>query len=103
MDLTIFIATGWVEFLSVEKLAESQIKHCVKKSCKKESIGEELYLVDQTVMPVAIQTHMLNSKDRIRALGRAYLQALRISGYAEIIETRTHISIEHFLKKQEPF
>lgn len=95
-DLEIFIAAGWIEASSVDEIAERQIVQCIEERCKREVNGEQLYLVDQAVKNVVMNTNIAEAEDRVWSLTRDYRNALRSAGYAYIVHTKPHIAINNF-------
>lgn len=101
-DLNIFIAAGWIDAESIDTITERQILQCIEERCKRVTTGEHLYLVDQAVKNVSMNTNISEAEDRIWSLRRDYYNALRSAGYAHILETKPHIAINHILKKLKP-
>lgn len=58
--------------------------------------------MSQAVRKVSVNTNIEEAEDRIRSLGREYVNALRSSRYAHILETKPHIAINHILKRLKP-
>lgn len=75
---------------------------CVEDRCTKEATGEQLHLVDHKVKTVGMQMHIYEPEDIVWWLSRTYLKALKAAGYGELIESKPHIALQHFLKKLNP-
>lgn len=101
-DLRICIAAGWIDASSIEQITEEQIRQCIDERCKRETTGEQLYLVHQSVKNVTMNTSIAEAEDRVWSLRRDYHHALRSAGFAHIIETKPHIAINHILRKLKP-
>lgn len=98
-DLNISIAAGWINAASLNKIAEKQIYQCIAQCCKRDTKGELLYLVDQTVNNVDMNTSIAEAADRVWPLRRKYHNVLRLASYGYIMQTRPHIAISDMLKK----
>lgn len=60
-------------------------------------------MVVQAATSVAMQTHISQAEDRIWSSRRAYSQDLRAAEYGDIIRTKPHKGINHFLKDSNVF
>lgn len=80
-DLEIFLAIGWIAAASIDKITKSQIKECINESFKRHASGEHLYLVDQAVKSVAMNSSIAEVEDRIWSMRKDYCDALGSAGY----------------------
>lgn len=59
-------------------------------------------LVERAVKNIAIKTSIPEAEDQERSLRREYYNALKSTGYLNIIYKTPHIATNHFHKKLKP-
>lgn len=58
-----------------------------------------MYLVNQAVRNVSMNLSIAKAENKVWPLRREYHNALRSAGYAQIMETKQHITVNHILRK----
>lgn len=62
-SLKSFIAARWTEESPINEITERLIQQCVEERCKREVIGEQLYLGDQADTNLVMNTYTVKVKD----------------------------------------
>lgn len=65
VDLEIFLAAEWIEASSIDEIREQQVQQCVEERCKRKTEGDQLYLIEEAVRSVAMDTHIVDAMDRV--------------------------------------
>lgn len=101
-DLHIFLTAQWETAATVEDNTEEQLRHCIRIQAFSEATENQLFLIDQAVNGVKMNMSLFEAEDCVWILHGQYLIMLKIAGFVNLIEKKSHIAIGHILKRVQP-
>lgn len=78
---------------------EGGVQQCVEERSKQKINGEPFALIRRAVRSKEMDMHIAEPTDRVWTLGKDNFNALKNAGYDDLHTSKTHIAIDHFLKK----